>query len=128
MAVISASIRRVTGVVRGLRPGPACGPPPGMVPTRPAGPVSPAVDAYENQHDEREDDHHEHSGAGEVMTRPVHEDRDTSQHQRSPTELPQDRQADGVTIRLEYQAVYLLRPAPARSVGCGYPRCGPRKW
>jgi hypothetical protein len=47
--------------------------------------VSAAVHAHEDQHDEREDYHHKYPGAGEVMTWPVHKDRDTGQHQRSPT-------------------------------------------
>jgi hypothetical protein len=51
-----------------------------MVPSRAAVLVSPGVHLDENQHDEREHDHHEHPSAGEIMTRPVHEDRDTSQH------------------------------------------------
>ena len=79
MPVVFVLFWQVTGMGCGLPRGPACGPPPGMVPSRPAGPVSPAVHAYEDQHDEREDDHHERSGAGEVMSRPVH-DGDTGQH------------------------------------------------
>ena len=68
------------GMVRGLPTGLARGPPPGMMPGRPAGLVPPAVDTEEDQHNECENNHYERSSAGEVMTRPVHEDRDTSQH------------------------------------------------
>jgi hypothetical protein len=54
-----------------------------MMPGRPAGLVSSAVHPDEDHRDEYEDDHNEDPRAGEVMTRPVHADRDTS-HRRSP--------------------------------------------
>jgi hypothetical protein len=80
VSVVFASIRPVPGIVRGLPSGLACGPPPGVMPSRPAGLVSSPVHADEDHRDEREDDQHERPGPGEVMTWPVHEDRDTSQH------------------------------------------------
>jgi hypothetical protein len=80
VSLVFASIWTVPGFVCGLPSGLACAPPPGVMPSRPAGLVSSPVHADEDCRDEREDDQHERPGAGEVMTRPVHEDRDTSQH------------------------------------------------
>lgn len=78
--VAFAWILWMSDMVYGRPTGLACGPPLGMMPGRPADLVSPAVHTEEDQHDERENDHYERSSAGEVMTRPMREDRDTSQH------------------------------------------------
>jgi hypothetical protein len=54
------------------------GPPPGR--------VSPSVHAHEDQHDEQQDDDDKHASAGEVMTRPADDYRDTGHHYLAPTE------------------------------------------
>jgi hypothetical protein len=79
VSVVFASIWPVPGIVCGLPTGLAWGPPPGVMPGRPAVLVS-AVHADEDHNDQHEDDQHERRGTGEVMTRPAHEDRDTSRH------------------------------------------------
>jgi hypothetical protein len=78
MSLAFASFGHVARAMCGSPPGPVRGPPPGR--------VSPSVHAHEDQHDEQQDDDDKHASAGEVMTRPADDNRDTGHHYLAPTE------------------------------------------
>ena len=105
MSVVSALFWHAAGTVRG--------PPPGPVSSHPPGPVSSGVHTCEDQRDQQDDDEHKQPSAGEAgeaAGKPPCRNRDTGQHYPAPAKKLPGGQARSLTIRLEYRAVYLLKP------------------